>query len=319
MPTFDVLGCCVSRDIFNYLDQEAYFLDKKITLYTNAHTCDRSLGSLEEYLPLFGKSDFMRRMAKILIAGDVFEVLGNNDDGSNNTTSNCTERYLRNPRSKWLVMDLANERFPLQLWQYKEQFGMMPVCWDTYKWGEAIKNKTKELAITDWHFADRNVRQYRDSVERYVDSLLEVYDSDHIIYVQTRLCDDVRDDAENRMYSLTKNADRYKGIDELWRRKKGNQLIEAAEKIFLEKAKDAYIIPFPKDVFINSNHIWGTHPLHYDDLYYEYAAAAIKLIAKDNVKNTDDRKKLIERELMFLKKQYENKFSRLRGLAVRNE
>ncbi|SDB32200.1 DUF6270 domain-containing protein [Butyrivibrio sp. INlla16] len=313
MPTFDVLGCCVSRDIFNYLDQEVYSLDKKITLYINAHTCDRCLSSLDGYLPLFGKSDFMRRMAKLLIMGNLFEVLGNKNNGICNKINDCPGGQ------KWLVLDFANERFPLQLWQYKDQFGMMPVCWDTYKWGEEIKSRTAEFKIADWHFADRNARQYAENIERYIDSLLKIYDTHHIIYIQTRLCDEVRDDNENRMYSLTKNTDRYKGIDEPWRRKKGNQLIEAAEKILLEKTKDAYIIPFPEGVFINSNHIWGTHPLHYDELYYEYAATAIKLIAKDNATNTSDRKILIERELQFLKKQYENKFSRVRGLAVSNE
>lgn len=93
-------------------------------------------------------------------------------------------------------------------------------------------------------------------------------------------------------------------------------MIEIAESVVLQELPDIYIIPFPKYVFSNMTHHLGSYPLHYDELYYEYASKAIMLIAKE--KNDMDyyqRKKIIDKELFFLKHEFENKFLRIMSLS----
>lgn len=109
---FDIYGCCVSRDIFNYLDQEMY--TPSVTLggdIINSSVHGRKIEGLSQYLYLYSDSGFERRMLEFMANGDGLSQL---------------------PSGQWLIFDMANERFPLQEWSLNNSRGLVPVSWATY-------------------------------------------------------------------------------------------------------------------------------------------------------------------------------------------
>lgn len=295
---FDIYGCCVSRDIFNYLDQEIYTPVQTIGGdIINSYVSHHSFKSLLDYLYLWDGTNFDKKMLEHMANGNSLEKLQGED---------------------WILFDMANERLPLQKWILGESEGIVPVSWNTYKLQKKISEIDNNFRVEDWHFPDRDYKEWENYIIDTVNHIKNKYSSHNMIFISLRMTDNIRDDIHNKM--LNYDRDRMsisEGIDEPLIRKKKNELIEEAEQIVLSHFPDIYVVPFPKYVFSIYTHHLGINPLHYDDLYYEYAARAIKLIAKNNINiNHEERVKLLNREISFLKHEYENKLLRVMSFST---
>lgn len=291
---FTVYGCCVTRDIFNFLDNEIYTPNVTIGFSPISSIFSSGIKVDEEDVNVDRK--YINRMVHHNITSQTLDVLKNAD-------------------SDYFIFDLAEERFPLQDWQLGEDDSIVPVNWYTHRVGIQMKNneKYKELNIANWRFVDEDIKTWMEALEKFCELVKSKFSQDKIIYIPLQQVDDVVDYEHLCMKSLTTNKFEYpEGIEHIKFRERQNKIIKQAEKIILEHIPECWIVPMPKGAFTSTTHHFGASSLHFDYSFYEYYAEAIKLIAKTRDDDDENEKKLARKILEFLRIRYENEFEKIR-------
>lgn len=289
--TFTVYGSCVTRDVFNFLDNEIYVPELSIG--------NNSIPSL------FGKG--------LLVRSEDIQV------GTNYVNrmiyNNLTKRSLdaiKNKSSDFFVFDLAAERLPLQQWTLDDITIEMPNTWNIYKASKVLQEKYSNLQITNWHLSDQNKEKYKEELIRFSDELKQLYKQENIIYISLQQIDELLDDDYSDICSLTIRKNKFsEGIESRGFRERQNKIIKFAEQIVLQEIPNCWVIPMPNFVLGNSRHHFGTHPLHFDYMFYEYCAEALKIIVKERSCEVD--RKVVYKNINFLCKRYEEKFLKVKN------
>lgn len=299
MKKFTIYGSCVTRDIFNFLDNEIYKPEVTIecnpvtTLFGNALDIDRNDINVD--------TEFINRMIYYCFAKHAMNVVQNAD-------------------SEYFVFDMACERFPIQTWKYKEAFTSIPVTWNTYQLGNMLRatDKYKDIEISNWHMPDADSK-WLEYIEEFCGEILKKYEQHKIILIRLEQVDKVLGKENIYAKSFTANRNEFTaGIDKKELREKQNRLIQQAEEYVLKLIPNCYVIKMPRGVMANTLHHFSEHPLHFVYPYYEYAAEAIKLIAKDREDENESRK-VVQKELDFLWKRYNEKFIRINQVINKSE
>ena len=138
------------------------------------------------------------------------------------------------------------------------------------------------------------------------DGILSLYNPEQIIFNEIYCAEAFI--SKNRRY---RNWDyEYQWMNE--HVKKMNPLFEKVYSLCMEKLKGCHIIRWPNNVLADEIHRWGIYPLHYHELYYEYAEKALSIITKRY-----DR--MVEvRELEYLRQLFSEKFKTLCEKAMSN-
>lgn len=216
---FDIFGSCLSRDGFEFEGN---------THKVNQYFSRSSLVSLL-YEPLAKKnieikleSNFLKRTVK--------------DDLTKRFKS-----YIKNPKSKVIVVDLIQERYPLV---------NLEKSWFTYSADYRKANLPKGKMITGLN----HLAIYNENIET-ISSFFKNYD--YVILHEATLAKSYYDDIGKVESFKLYEKDKY--------------FIENGYKYYsLLKANLSKVYSLKLEGFLGtSNHKWGAAPSHYEDKYYE--------------------------------------------------
>lgn len=295
MKKFALYGSCVTRDVFNFLDNEIY--NPVVTVEFNPI---RTLFGKKLNIPSSDidiDTKFTNRMISYNFSKEVIDI-------------------LKSVESEYFIFDMTSERMPLQTWSYEGEATTVPVNWGTYCLGKELKNtqKYESLSISNWRMADIE-REWQEEIQKFCQIILKKYDSSKIILLSLQQVDSILDRETFCTKSLTINRNEFTvGIDKRELREKQNRIIRQAEKYVLDNIPNCWVIKMPNNVIGNATHHFKEHPLHFHYLYYEYAADAIKLIAKER---KEKNREVIQKQLNFLLKRYTEKFTRMNQFVER--
>lgn len=126
MLTFTKYGSCVTRDVFNFLHINNWYPLYTYTGINIANMLPKSnLQILDE--DICAGSNFEIQMLKYSFSHEAFE------------------KYIKTIKSDYFIFDLADERLPLQKWEYNGEVSEVPVTWNTYRTSKKVKENTQYL------------------------------------------------------------------------------------------------------------------------------------------------------------------------------
>ena len=295
MVTFTQFGSCVSRDIFNFLDELEF-------CPICSHNCiNISTIVKESKLMIFdsdivANNDFEFRIQKLLFEHPDFRT------------------YMRNVTSDYFIFDLGGERLPLQKWEYEAKSSQIPVTWNTYRTSKNVLNNKyygDGIQISDWHLADRNIKNYEEDIEEYCKIILEKYDPNHVIYLSVRQAKEFI----NNDKKCISNFNDYEGngIEKASLRSRQDLVISRAEAIVRKNIPDMWEIVIPENSLADDRHHFRRHTLHFNHIIYDYFSECVQLIAKDR-DISESQKTKIKRAIDLRKKYAEIKLEDLRAI-----
>lgn len=250
-----ILGCCVSRDVFEYANtiQEKkynYIVNKYVHFVSNysaTHGVSFSINP-QEFVSI-DISDFRKRCICLDIGKKVFDFLWSDKI------------------SDFFIYDFANTRLPVMSSTkggivFTQHIG-------TDKCMDIIKRKTKYDDYNALNFYDLPEDEILKSSYEILDNIKEKYDSDHVIL--------------NLFYGadsyITKSGTLKRfPPDTLKFFQKWNGLAEKLKDICVQRLNGCHIISAPENLVADSTHHFGLHPMHYNVMYYEYATKAMEII-----------------------------------------
>ncbi|MDO4156817.1 MAG: SDR family NAD(P)-dependent oxidoreductase [Oscillospiraceae bacterium] len=278
-PTVSILGDCVSRDLFAMQRPDDYIIEQYVSFASpmslvseppqNGFVLDLDKLSLKK------ESAFSRRCLKLDCDKAAFS-------------------YLAQKKSEWLVMDLADARFSIAkfyksgaTFSISNDFNLHKMELEEMLQEKSIKKLCTEFSEEEWEQA----------IQRFLGEVLKLYQPEQIIFHEHyNVLDYISKDGKITPF-LPKNISM---------RKVQNALLKKLNTIAKERLKGCHLLQMPDYVMANAKHKWGLHPLHYVNLYYEYAARAVDVITA--------KKPLAQEraELSLLKELYTQKFTTLR-------
>lgn len=301
---FNIYGSCVSRDIFNFLNNELY--------------CPETTINFNPIYSMFSEPIFVDLKTIYENIGD--DVSNFNKKMTYYNFSKLAKEKILNSAGEWFVFDLGGERLPLQTWEMYGKSTNVPVTWDTYRLGINLReqNEIGDFKIKDWRMPNYKVAGWKELIQKFCKLILSKYDQSKIIYVSVQQNEEIIDANFSDIFTFTANKyDLLCGTENVSIREKQNTIIQDAEKIILSQIPNCWVIKMPEYTLSSVRHHFGSHPLHFDYLYYEYAAEAIKMIVKSRNQDVKDEKSrnILEKNLDFLRTIYTDKFIKLRALA----
>lgn len=274
-----VLGCCVSRDT--------------LELAKNKFNVERYVAFISPFTMLSGKhfdvpDNLLEKQGAPRFADRVLRLDANKS----------ALDYLAEVKSDWLLLDIADAR-------------MGVVCW----------NKSG-IYLTNNEYAKRYIDSIADVIgdedyekleswelphdlliERFINiinQLLSVYEPHQIIFNKfSNVFDYIS--AKGTLNRFFKDVNKYKS----W-----NIILNELSDISLKLLKGCHVIEAPDNLISAEKHKWGLSPLHYHQLYYEYAEKAISIITQKYDRAMEDEK------LEQLRRLYSEKFATLREKAL---
>lgn len=151
----------------------------------------------------------------------------------------------------------------------------------------------KQLFRHPWDLSDEQISRY---LNIYLDEILKLYPQEKIVFVDVYCVNDYI--TKDGAIAKFKNCEIFNSL---------NSVIKKCSDIVKKRFPNCHRISFPRNVVANENHKWGIHHLHYDTIYYEYAAKAFDLITE---KKPFEREK---RELAALCSDCSERFADLRS------
>lgn len=288
MITFAQFGCCVCRDIFNFLDESEYvpvYSHNAVNILNMIN--ENNLNILDE--DITADDNFSKRMQKLSFCHPNLRT------------------YLKDKVSDYFIFDLGEERLPLQTWEQNGNKAQIPVTWGTYRTSlNVLKNNNYKVKISDWHLSDRDINEFCETI-------LEKYDQDHIIYISIR---QAKEFINKEKYCIS-NFENYegKGIEKLGLRNRQDEVINHAEKMVHEFIPNLWEIVIPSNYLADDRHILGRHTLHFNHIVYEYFSECVKLITSCEGASEEQKIK-VYRAIDFRKKIAEIKLDDMRHLYL---
>jgi 2-desacetyl-2-hydroxyethyl bacteriochlorophyllide A dehydrogenase len=277
-PTVSIFGACVPRDAFAMQRPDDYVIEQYV-----------SFTSPMSAMMQKPNNDFVLTVEDLEQKGSAFSRRCLCQDCNKEDIS-----YLAKKHSDWLVLDLADTRFSI---------AKFPTSGATFTTSNAFlnhKGKLEQLlqeSFTKTLCTDFSDAEWDETMKRFLDEILKQYKPENIIFFEYyHVYDYISKEIEITSFHK----------DDIERRKKQNALLERLNRIAEERLKGCHIVRMPEGVLANANHKWGKHPLHYVNLYYEYAAEAIDLITAKKPSAQE------QAELAQLLLTYNQKFADLR-------
>lgn len=278
MIYFNVLGCCVSRDIVNPL------ISKGKAQVLQFITCNPYC--------IFWPSPQHKIEIDVLNGYTVPNHLKRIFVKDYNKE---TLNYLFLRRSDYLIVDIMNFRLDMLkndnhiitffdfLEHNREKFNK-DFCMDKYEKVSPYEiNESEQFAALD----------------KLADEILKRYTPNQIILPLFDGVEQYLNHNENVIKDFAKS--------EIENTRKYNLFMANLKEHFVTKLGGGHIIEFPNQVLADQQHVFGLHELHYMKLYYEYAADCINVIIQ-RFTYEDEKQKLL-----ILKESCSEKFELLRN------
>lgn len=284
MITFNILGDCVSRDALTYVDQ--LFGGVRVLQY---HALSSPISVVSE------KGD-------IEIHADDFECRNGN---LRNFKKRCKIHdinktaldYVFKKESDYFILDILDARFPLLR---KKDFCFtkdVSVIWDEMPERLGL-NMYDEIDP----FVDISMEQWKNCIDKLTNAIREHYRMDQIIINMHYGVEEYIDNNVLKSFGLARReyVNAY------------NPLVFKLFSLLRDNLEGCHVIEFPDNVIADKKHWLGLTPLHYHELYYTYAAKAIKVIAANMSKYEE------KNELEHLKNLCSERFETIRVKAELN-
>lgn len=281
-PKINILGCCVTRDT--------------VETVKDNYTIGRYCAFISPYTMFAGKpftvpTEKLRQAGAPGFAQRIISL-----DASSDTLN-----LLSDTPSDWLIIDLADIRMGVAEWP---EHGVL-LTYNSYVIrylpiiNEALDNENPKITQN----ADLAEDVLFERLEELLDKIVTVYDGSQIIL--------------NKFYNtfefINSNdilVNFSKAANE--KSEKANLLMKKAYEMCESKFKGCHVVQCPGNLIASAKHKWGLDPLHYHELYYDYAAKAFSVITE---KHTQDMERIMLSDLCDL---YTEKFATLREKAINN-
>ncbi len=240
----NIFGACVSRDIFPknspYDIRQYVSFSSPMSVFSPKGPRTLTDDDLSE---LSWGSDFSKRCL----------LLDHNKTGMD---------YLAERPSDWLILDFADIRLPLI------RYGDGQVLTET---NLTLRNKPQFKKLFGKYQTEpmMSVENYYSCIDQLRETVLQLYPADRIILHQYYMVEDYID--KNGNLTPFRNQEHIQTV---------NMVLKELYRYFREKCPSCHIIEMPDYLTGTEKHIWGTHPMHYTKLYYEYAFQAVTHIVE---------------------------------------
>ncbi len=280
-PTVSVLGACVSRDIFGIARPDTYIVEKCISLISPMSM----MQSPPENGRILDKGDFVDSISPAFYIRNLCLDI-------NKTVFD----FLKEKQSEWLVLDIADARLPLTTFTKNKAVisrsgaylrdGNFKILFQMFG-KERTQKACQDFSYVEWEAC----------IDWFLQEVLKQYRPEQIIFHEYYSVYDYIS-KENKIVPFA--------ASDIRERKKQNAVLQNLNRMVEERLSGCHIIHMPENTIANELHKWGKMPMHYADIYYEYAGRAIDVI-------TSGKPLAQERaELSLLKDLYTQKFTVLR-------
>ena len=226
----DILGSCVSRDVFNFDLNKDIKLGKYFARSSFISTVSEPF---PEEFNLEISSSWQKKVAEADLKKEVFNELSNNS-------------------ANYLLLDLIDER--LSLMKCKNSIFTLSM---------GLKN-SNFLEVYECDYINRyelDESVWKKSMDKYLKNLLKIYPEEKIIIHETYNVKSFRTKTGEINSFPEKKVEYYE---------KDNKLFEEYYNYIKLKLPKAKVVNILKDqTLANENHMWGLSPVHYEDSYYE--------------------------------------------------
>ncbi len=182
--------------------------------------------------------------------------------------------YINKKKSDYIILDFADARLPIALFGEKDYVSCGTFFNENRKGLESKFGKPNIYKFDHW-----DKQQWKECINWFCDEILKSYDIEKIILVEVYTVDEYIDKSEK----FCKFPD-----NRVLLNKKVNEHLKYIFDICCEKLQGCHIIRMPENVFGSAFHKLGLLPLHYHDLYYEYAFKAVQLITCEKPENEEE-------------------------------
>lgn len=187
-------------------------------------------------------------------------------------------KKLSDDKSEYLLIDFVDERNALV--KYENSFFTFTDVMDNLKFWNGFNVEYINKLDIDESF-------WKNSMNSYVEGLLEIYNEDNIIIHEVYLKD---------IYISKNGVIRSFEDEHLKYIKKVNTLLEKYYSYLKEKLPNSEVINISNNYLPSEDHIWGLSPIHYEDRYYQGVQEKIRniIIKKSKPESTKTYKDLIK-------------------------
>ena len=269
----NIFGSCCTRELFNYQEQYEvgiYVMHQSLfTLYS------KPLEITYDQTKSTDGSKFKRRMIYY-----EFNKLG-------------LSKVLEEP-SDFLVVDFADCRY--DIYDFDNPKGVKIIythesraTFGNIKELDQFKNIEMHYCNVMEEFSDDMIREI---LIRFTRQILSVYDAEHIVLNKIQMNDEYFENGEQKKLENNFHYNR-------------RQFIKKIEDMFLELVPNCKVLETDEKPILNINHKFGgPHPMHYEDIYYEYRMNCLKNIfsSQNNIfEIKQNYKKMVERNIENIK------------------
>lgn len=275
MISFNVLGCCVSRDILNPLIARGgyhvlnYFaFANPISMFAEKGDYEVTLEDLKDYIgPNFGL-----RCAALDISKKAFD-------------------FTFSKKSDYIIVDILDARTPM----VKKGNHIVTLSPGFNRNREKFNEEYGFDQYEDLSPYDISGEAWNKAVDKLCEQLLKHYAPSQIILHKFYGVEKIACKTEMKFFRQSTKEDI----------RKYNPLCRELFARMEQNLKGCHTIEFPVNTVAAEKHRLGLHPLHYKNLYYEYGASAVELITR-NLPDEQEKK-----ELSAMKAECEEKFRAL--------
>lgn len=243
-----IFGSCVTRDLLEY-NKSIFDLKTYVARQSIVSSVSKPIVCNLDDIKL--KSNFKKNQ----VYGDLVK--------------NTFER-LKNDGSKFLLIDLIDERFQLIKYEntiltYSSELMESDFMHDI-KLLSRVNNKVNSKILNFFNKFNRKKPIYIINnveldcfIDEFIDKILDIYNSENIIVHKAKMLD---------FYKDTSGAIKQFNRNYLINNKKINDLLEYMYTYMSNKIPNAKVIDLCDDYVADENHKWGLAPMHYQEEYY---------------------------------------------------
>lgn len=231
-----IFGSCVSRDILEYASSGSFALKTYIARQSILSATSNQINDIADEDILL-ESQFQKRMVLADLRKNAFDT-------------------LKNDGSKYLLIDLIDERFPLALIN-----GSICTASNEFVCGLPEKRKlypqAKKRLVKDTLYLEKRAMDER--IDHFCKLLSEIYPADHIVLHRAKMVD--RYIAKNGEIVDFSKAYLKNNLEV-------NTILEHMYCRIEKCIPGIRIIDEMQGTFATESHKWGLSPMHYEEGYY---------------------------------------------------
>lgn len=260
----DIFGSCVCRDIFRYVDNEKYQVNRCISNIPIMSLYEESVQVSKDFLESAKLTQYEKKMLRILMR--------------RNTVS-----LLEKSEANVLIMDLANEF--MERWEVAigERTISLAVPEEREAEYEAFFGKQPFSIVKKYSMLEMDMESVEACLKQFAESIVKSpenqmgYEEKNIIVIESLYTPDILGNDGN-----------IHGHDKKYKLHEYNEWLRRAYLILYKYIQDCKVIKLPEFTHSTENHIRGVNPLHYMGDTYEYFKQALDVLNKYSYVNNVD-------------------------------